>query len=100
MQSPQSAQSAQSAHRTPSRDPEHGHPTVEPQAASGSLAVCLDDAAQVDANRRSAAASLYLALLESLSAQDQRWVLEVITRHREAEREAEQRGEPLPGPAW
>jgi hypothetical protein len=81
-------------------------PSVHEQRAGDSpaahtpLAVSLDDAAQVDAGRRSAAASLYQALLESLPEQDQRWVLDVVARHRAAEREAEERGEVLPGPAW
>jgi hypothetical protein len=64
------------------------------------VAVSLDDAAQVDESRRSAAGTLYQALLQSLPEQDRQWVLEVVARHREAERQAEERGDPLPGPAW
>jgi hypothetical protein len=65
------------------------------------VAISLDDAAQVDEGRRtSSITSLYQALLGSLPEEDQRWVLDVVARHRQAEREAEERGETLAGPAW
>jgi hypothetical protein len=72
------------------------------RAACGSpVTICLDDAALVDEGRRtSATTNLYEALLYSLSVEDQRWVLDVVARHRHAEREAEARGETLAGPAW
>jgi hypothetical protein len=63
--------------------------------------ISLDQAAAVDEGRRSSSTtSLYLALLSSLPQQDQEWVLDVVARHRKEEREAEERGEPLAGPAW
>lgn len=82
-------------------DPAIHHGNVRTRSAAARLAISLDDAAAVDESRRhSAMTSLYRALLLSLPEQDQQWVLDVVARHREAERQAEERGDPLPGPAW
>jgi hypothetical protein len=63
--------------------------------------ISLDQAAEVDEGRRtSSMTSLYRALLFSLPAEDQQWVLDVVAKHRQAAVEAEARGEPLAGPAW
>jgi hypothetical protein len=81
----------------------HTSALVSPRGETSpqSHSLSLDDAAAVDERRRtSAVTSLYEALLRSMSTDDQRWVLDVVGRHRRAEREAEERGEVLPGPAW
>jgi hypothetical protein len=71
------------------------------QRPASPVTISLDDAAQVDEGRRtSAMTNLYEALLFTLPVEDQRWVLDVVARHRQAEREAEARGETLAGPAW
>lgn len=78
-----------------------GAAASELAAPPSPVPISLDDAAQVDEGRRtSAITSLYQALLGSLPEEDQHWVLDVVARHRQAEREAEERGETLAGPAW